>query len=92
MLAENGAPYMTRYGSITLKELIKKCKAKGLKVGVYDNPLWIHGDDSVHVRGTKDVTIGDLRYRSSDKVLHKTQQIAGFRGSLLRVREPKPIS
>ena len=71
MLAENGAPYMTRYGSITLKELIKKCKAKGLKVGVYDNPLWIHGDDSVHVRGTKDVTIGDLRYRSSDKVLHK---------------------
>ena len=71
MLAENGAPYMTRYGSITLKELIKKCKAKGLKVGVYDNPLWIHGDDSVHVWGTKDVTIGDLRYRSSDKVLHK---------------------
>ena len=26
MLAENGAPYMPRYGSITLKELIKKSK------------------------------------------------------------------
>lgn len=35
--------YMTKYGSVKLKKLSEMCKAKGLKLGVYDNPLWIHG-------------------------------------------------
>lgn len=43
MLAQDGTGYMTHYGSMALKDLVAKCKAKGLKVGIYDNPLWIHG-------------------------------------------------
>ncbi len=40
MLAKDGSGYMTHYGSMSLKDLVAKCKAKGLKVGVYDNPLY----------------------------------------------------
>ena len=43
MLAQDGSGYMTHYGSVSLKELAAKCKAQGLRLGVYDNPLWIHG-------------------------------------------------
>lgn len=70
MLAEDGSEYMTRYGSITLKKLIKKCCTKGLKEGVYDNPFWIHGADTTHVCGTRGITFDDLRYHPSDKVFH----------------------
>ena len=38
-----GHPYMTSYAHIPLTELIQMCKDKGLKLGVYDNPLWVHG-------------------------------------------------
>ena len=44
--------YMTHYGKMALKDLVAKCKAKGLKLGVYDNPLWIHSDDDCVVEGT----------------------------------------
>lgn len=60
--------YMTHYGSQSLKDLVAKCEAKGLKLGVYDNPLWIHGDDSYIVDGTG-YTFGSLKYNSSDNVL-----------------------
>ncbi len=59
ILANNGCAYMTHYGSMSLKELVSKCKAKGLKVGVYDNPLWIHGWEGCKVPGTN-YTLGSL--------------------------------
>lgn len=67
MLSDGTTPYMTDYGSIKLKKLVEKCKAKGLKLGVYDNPLWIHCSDAMPVPGTS-VKVGDLRYRTGDKV------------------------
>ena len=69
--SEESKGYMTHYGSTSLKELVKMCRAKGLKLGVYDNPLWIHGDDSYYVEGTG-YTFGSLKYNSSDKVLKPT--------------------
>ncbi len=70
--SEESKGYMTHYGSMKLTDLIAKCKAKGLKFGVYDNPLWIHGDDNLYVEGTG-YTLGSLRYNSSDKVLNPSQ-------------------
>lgn len=67
--SEESKGYMTHYGSISLKKLVEKCSAKGLKLMVYDNPLWIHGDDALYIDGTG-YKIGGLRYNSSDKVLY----------------------
>ena len=52
MLSTDASGYMTQYGSISLKDLVAKCKAKGLKLGVYDNPLWIHGPRETKIEGT----------------------------------------
>ena len=52
MLDKEHRGYMTHYGKMALKDLVAKCKAKGLKLGVYDNPLWIHSDDDCVVEGT----------------------------------------
>ena len=69
MLVKDDSGYMTHYGSMSLKKLVEKCKARGLKVGVYDNPLWIHGADDTVIKGTDSITFGDLRYKESDSVL-----------------------
>lgn len=61
MLARDASGYMTHYGSMELKELVAKCRARGLKVGIYDNPLWIHGPGETKVAGT-DYTFADLYY------------------------------
>ena len=61
MLAKDNSGYMTHYGSMALKDLAAKCKAKGLKLGVYDNPLWIHGPRTTKIAGT-DYTFGGLYY------------------------------
>ncbi|MDD3322627.1 MAG: glucan 1,6-alpha-isomaltosidase [Paludibacter sp.] len=66
MLATDESGYMTQYGSMNLKKLIAKCNARGLKLGIYDNPLWIHGSDNITVEGTN-VTFGDLRYNETDR-------------------------
>ncbi len=71
MLAKDNSGYMTHYGSMPLKTLIEKAKAKGLKVGIYDNPLWIHGPDDTKVPGT-DYTFGSLKYTGADPVAHPT--------------------
>lgn len=70
MLARDETGYMTHYGSMPLKKLVEKCRAKGLKLGIYDNPLWIHGDDNTPVKGTGGITFGDLKYKSGDAVLY----------------------
>lgn len=67
MLAKDASGYMTHYGSMSLKDLVAKCKAKGLKVGVYDNPLWIHGPSETLIEGT-DYTFGSLRYNGDPVV------------------------
>ncbi len=69
MRAEDETGYMSHYGSISLKDLVAKAAAKGLKVGVYDNPLWLHGSDSKIIEGT-DYTFGSLKYNSSDNVAY----------------------
>lgn len=55
MLGDNasGHPYMTSYANIPLTELVQMCKDKGLKLGVYDNPLWVHGSTDCVIEGTK---------------------------------------
>lgn len=68
MIADDASGYMTRYGSMDLKKLVAKCKAKGLKLGIYDNPLWLHGPDNTVIQGT-DITFGELKYKAgTDKV------------------------
>ncbi len=67
MLAKDGTGYMTHYGSMALKDLVAKCKAKGLKVGVYDNPLWIHGPRETKIEGT-DYDFSSLYYNGSTSV------------------------
>ena len=69
MLVRDESGYMTHYGSMPLKKLVEKCKAKGLRVGIYDNPLWIHGADNTPVPGAEGVTFGDLKYNETDSVL-----------------------
>ena len=67
MLANDETGYMTHYGSVALKDLVAKCAAKGLQLGVYDNPLWIHGPRETKIEGT-DYTFGDLYYnKETDK-------------------------
>lgn len=69
MLAKDGTGYMTHYGSMALKDLVAKCKAKGLKVGIYDNPLWIHGPRETKIEGT-DYNFGSLYYDGSTSVMN----------------------
>lgn len=62
--------YMTRYGDMRLDKLVAMCKAKGLKLGVYDNPLWVHGPHETLVKGMN-VRLGDLLYKQGeDEVQH----------------------
>lgn len=77
MLANDASGYMTHYGSMSLKDLVAKCKAKGLKVGVYDNPLWIHGPRETKIEGT-DYTFGDLYYNHSQEIMNPSAENMWF--------------
>lgn len=68
-LSRDGSGYMSHYGSMSLKELVRRAKEKGLKVGVYDNPLWIKGNLNSKVPGT-DYTLRSLTRNPQDKVLY----------------------
>lgn len=48
-----GHAYMTSYAGIQLTELVQMCKDKGLRLGIYDNPLWVHGSLDAPIEGTK---------------------------------------
>ena len=69
MLAKDASGYMTHYGSMPLKDLSDKCKAKGLKLGVYDNPLWIHGARDTAIEGTN-YYFGSLYYNGTTEVMN----------------------
>lgn len=77
MLANDATGYMTHYGSMSLKDLVAKCKDKGLKVGVYDNPLWIHGPGETKIEGT-DYTFGDLYYNHSQNIMNPSAENMWF--------------
>ncbi|ERK39864.1 putative lipoprotein [Segatella baroniae F0067] len=83
MSGDNG--YMTRYSrtkkdenssEVELITIIAKLKAKGLKLGVYDSPFWLHytNPDAV-IPGTDGIKVGSLRYNPSidTDVLHPTK-------------------
>lgn len=74
MLAKDESGYMTHYGSVSLADLSAKCKAKGLKLGVYDNPLWIHGSRDTKIEGT-DYTFANLYYNGGDVVNPKGEDM-----------------
>lgn len=67
MTARDGSPYMTHYGSMAIRDLVAKAKAKGLKVGIYDNPMWLHCPNDTKIPGT-DITTGSLRYNGFEEV------------------------
>ena len=77
MLANDASGYMTHYGSMELKALVAKCKAKGLKVGVYDNPLWIHGPNETKVEGTG-YTFGQLYYNHKTPIINPSAENKWF--------------
>ena len=77
MLASDNTGYMTHYGSMALKDLVAKCKAKGLKLGVYDNPLWIHGPRETTIDGTI-YNFGSLYYNGSTTVLNPNNEDLWF--------------
>jgi len=74
----NEQGYMTHYGNFSLLELVKMCKERGLELGVYDNPLWIHGDDNIIIEGTN-IRLGNLKYDPErDQVLHPEEESAQY--------------
>ena len=77
MLAKDATGYMTHYGSMSLKDLVAKAKAKGLKVGVYDNPLWIHGPGETIVEGTT-YTFNNLYYNGQTEIMNPSAQNMWF--------------
>ncbi len=77
MLAQDGTGYMTHYGSMPLKDLVEKCKAKGLKVGVYDNPLWIHGPRETKIEGTE-YTFGGLYWNGTTDIMNSSAENMWF--------------
>ncbi|HJD75244.1 MAG TPA: glucan 1,6-alpha-isomaltosidase [Bacteroides reticulotermitis] len=75
LCVENEHGYMDKYGSMFLKDIIAKCKAKGLKLGVYDNPLWLHGKDETPIQNTNNITLGQLRYDPTiDEVIYPERE------------------
>lgn len=77
MLAKDESGYMTHYGSVSLRDLVAKCEAKGLKLGVYDNPLWIHGATSTKIEGT-DYTFQNLFYNGTSAVTNPSAEDKWF--------------
>ena len=73
--AENGSPYMTHQSSLAIKDLVKAAHERGIRVGIYDNPMWIHCDKDVLIPGTQ-YTAGSLIYdpNSDDFVEHPGHQ------------------
>lgn len=72
----NDQGYLTHYGYYSLRDLSALCQKYGLRLGVYDNPLWIHGPDDVIIKGTN-IRLGSLKYDPAiDKVLHPEESAA----------------
>lgn len=80
MSGDNG--YMTRYNHIRkddnspealLSDVLAKLKAKGLKLGIYDSPFWLHySNGDAIIPGTDGIKVSSLRYdpTKNKEVLH----------------------
>lgn len=77
MNAKDATGYMTHYGSVPLKDLVAKCQEKGLKLGVYDNPLWIHGPRETMIEGTS-YNFGSLYYNGLTTVMNPNAEDQSF--------------
>lgn len=78
--AYNGQGYMTHYGVYALRDLADLCRQHGLRLGVYDNPLWLHADVNGGfnpvIEGTN-IHVSNLLYDpQKDRVLHPEEQSA----------------
>lgn len=71
--------YMTHYGGVALTKLSAMCKERGLRLGVYDNPLWMHGPDDAIVSGTDNITLKDLAYKEGEDDVIYPDESDGFR-------------
>lgn len=70
MIGEDG--YMTGYSRsqkdenspvVPLTTIVAKLKAKGLKLGVYDSPFWLHySNPDAIIPGTENIKVSSLRY------------------------------
>ena len=93
MSGENG--YMTRYShtqkdnnspEVRLSDIVAKLSAKGLKLGVYDSPFWLHYDNGdAIIPGTDGIKVSSLRFNpKTDKVEYKfdRQALRSLRASL----------
>ncbi len=70
MLAKDGSPFMNYYGETSLAEIVEIAKRHGLRVGVYDNPMWMHCEPETLIPGTN-IPVGSLLYdKTKDKVLN----------------------
>lgn len=70
--------YMTEYSGVPLKDIVAACKAKGLTLGVYDNPLWVHqtNADAV-IPGTDGIKVSSLLFdaaKDKDVISPSTQE------------------
>lgn len=77
MLAKGGSPYMTHYGSTSVKDLVEKAKKRGMRVGIYDNPMWIHCSEDVLIPGTT-LPVRSLRYERDDKTMNQGHEDLWF--------------
>lgn len=69
-MKNEGQLYMTHYGSMDIAKLAQKCKDRGIRLGIYDNPMWLRNADTDVIPGTE-YTIRDLKYTRNDKVNHR---------------------
>lgn len=81
MLAKEGSPYMTHYGSTAIRDLVAKARSRGMRVGVYDNPMWIHCSDETLIPGTS-LRVGSLLYERGDKTMNPDKEDLWFRWAL----------
>lgn len=76
--SQDGTGYMTHFGSISLAELARRCKERGLRLGVYDNCLWLKKNDNSYVPGTA-ISYSSLVRNENDVVAHpEIQDNNGF--------------
>ena len=59
--AKGDTPYMTHQSDLCFADFVKEAHKRGLRVGIYDNPWWIHCDHDMLIPGT-DYTVGSLMY------------------------------
>lgn len=58
---EDNSVYTTHLTDVSIRDLVSEARKRGLKVGIYDNPMWIHCDENLKIPET-DIPVGSLKY------------------------------